>query len=480
MKKIILFILLFTFAFAVAEAQIDPNVKPAPTEAKPIRIGEFHSFVADNNMRVFLIKKAGYPKFRITVEFGVPLIPLEREPEARRVLADIFSKGSSIFSAAQIKDKADLYAATITGFVNSVTCSGMKSQIDTLFPIMTSYLTSPGIDDKAVKEAVEKGIKKLSDSGTTAAKPAKSTFLARLQDSLTFYTSTTPPKMDETVEGFKNITKESVESYFSKYINPDNSYCILSGDFTIEEANAIIMKHFKGWKGGVRNKTNFENSFSKSFPTSTKIFVIDNPNAVQSRISVRWPMGDAFPYGDNEALLMVMNQIYGAGYMSNLNQNIRLDKGLSYGANNILSINITGGQCSSNTLVRNSQTAYALENIFLEMLKMRNELVSTKTLDMAKNGLIGDYARSMSQLNSPAIIGFGMVKDKFNLPDDYLTTYPLKIASVTAEDIREAAQKYIKPYESLIIIEGKVADIKGTLEKFAPVEYYTQEGVRIL
>ena len=166
--------------------------------------------------------------------------------------------------------------------------------------------------------------------------------------------------------------------------------------------------------------------------------------------------------------------------MSNLNQNIRLDKGLSYGANNILSINITGGQCSSNTLVRNSQTAYALENIFLEMLKMRNELVCAKTLDMAKNGLIGDYARSMSQLNSPAIIGFGMVKDKFNLPDDYLTTYPLKIASVTAEDIREAAQKYIKPYESLIIIEGKVADIKGTLEKFAPVEYYTQEGVRIL
>ncbi|HBZ26358.1 MAG TPA: hypothetical protein DEO54_09040 [Rikenellaceae bacterium] len=478
MKKILYLALLLSFTFSGADAQINPNVKPAPTEAKPIRIGEFHSFVADNNMRVFLIRKSGYPKFRITVEFGVPLIPLEKEPEVRRVLADIFSKGSSRFSAVQIKDKADLYAASVTGFINSVTCSGMKSQIDTLFPMMTSYVTSPGINEESVKSAVEEGLKKLSDNGS-ASKLTKSTFLARLQDSLNFYINTTPPKVEETLEGFTGITTESVQGYFNKYINPDNSFCILSGDFTIEEANAIIVKHFKGWRGGARNITDFTSSYSKNFPTSTKIYVIDNPNAVQSRISVRWPLGDAFPYGENEALLMVMNQIYGAGYMSNLNQNIRVDKGLSYGANNILVINITGGQCSSNTLVRNSETAYALENIFLEMLKMRNETVTQQKLDMAKNGLTGDYARSMSQLNSPAIIGFGMVKEKFNLPDNYLTTYPLKIAAVTAEDIRAAAQKYIKPYESIVIIEGKVADIKGTLEKFAPVEYYTQEGVRI-
>jgi predicted Zn-dependent peptidase len=111
---------------------------------------------------------------------------------------------------------------------------------------------------------------------------------------------------------------------------------------------------------------------------------------------------------------------------------------------------------------------------------MRDELVPEEVLQMAKNGLLGDFSLSMSNINSPAIIGFGMVKDKYNLPDDYLKTYPERLKSITAEDIRKAAQKYIKPYECLVFIEGKVEDIKGTLEKFGEVEYYTSDGKRIL
>lgn len=476
MKKTIILLVVFLISAASLNAQINPDIKPIPTEAKPITIGDFHSFIADNGMKVFLIRKTGYPKFRISVEFGIPLIPEEKQPEIRKVLGDIFSKGNSKFTSETISEKTDFYAASVTGFVNSVTCSGMKSNLDILLPMMCSYITFPGINEKTIRESVENGLKKIAESGKSNKKTPSANFMARLEDSLSFYKNINPAKVEETAEGYRNVSIESVTKYFTTYINPNNSFCIITGDFSIEEANQLINKNLPGWKNGEKNVSTFSNSYSRNFPTSCKIYVVDKPDAVQSRISVKWPLGDAYPYGENEPLLMVMNQIYGDGYMSNLNQNIRLDKGLSYGAKNFLTNNITGGNCSSSTLVRNSETAYALENIFFEMLRMRNELVSQQKLDMAKNGLIGDYARSMSSLNSPTIIGFGMVKDKYDLPDDYLATYPLKIASVTAEKIRTSAQKYIKPYECLVFIEGKVQDLKGKLEKFAPVEYYTSDG----
>lgn len=478
MNRVIILIA-FIISFGSLNAQINPDLKPEPSEAKPIKIGEFHSFTADNNMKVFLIKKRGYPKFRISIDFGVPLIPEEREPEARKILAEIFSKGNLNFSSDSIKEITDYYASSVGGSVNGVSSAGMKSQLEKMLTMMASYITAPKISEEFVREIAIKSASRVRESEKRPKKELTRNFLATLEDSLAFYKNISPPKPEERAEVYDTITKASVISYFNKYINPDNSYCIISGDFTVEEANFILITYLKEWKNGYRYHGEYSNLYSYNFPQSRRIYVVDKPDAVQSKISVKWPLRDAFPYGDNEPLLMVMNQIYGDGYLSNLNKNIRLDKGLSYGAKNFLSNNITGGNCISTTMVRNEQTAYALENIFFEMLRMRNELVPEEVLKRAKSGLLGDFSLSMSNINSPAIIGFGMVKDKYNLPDDYLETYPEKLKSITAEDVRKAAQKYIKPYECFIFIEGKVEDLKGTLEKFGPVEYYTSDGKRI-
>jgi len=479
MKKNILFTIAFSLLSVVLIAQINPNIKPEPTQAKPIKVAEFHTFIADNNMKVFLIRKPGYPLFRISINPGIPMIPEETQPELRRVMSAILSNGSSKYSSEQISKFSDYYGATVIGSLNGISCSGMNNQLDTLMKIAATYFTFPAINDSIVKNEAEKGLQDYLKKGNSK-RETKSSFASKLMDSLSFYKNLADKKIvEETAKGFEDITKDAVKKYFEKYFNPDNSYCIMSGDFTVEQANKMLCKHFEGWKSGEKISSKYKDNFMQSFPTSRKIYVVDNPLAVQSKVSVRWPIGDAFPYADNEPLFMVMNQIFGAGYMSNLNQNIRLDKGLSYGANNIMSINFYGGSCSAQTNVRNSETAYALENILFEMLRMRNELPSKATLDMAKNGLIGDYARSMSKINSPAIIGFGMVKDKYNLPDDYLSTYPLKFETITAEDIRKASQAYIRPYECMILIEGKVEDLKGKLEKFGPVEYFSEEGKRI-
>jgi zinc protease len=476
MKKIL--VVLFTFAICMtAVAQINPDVKPAALNVKPVKIGEYFSFTADNGMEVFLIRKAGYPKFRFSINFNVPTLFEEQQPEIRTITADILEKGSTRFSGKKITEISEQLAGNVSSSINTVVCDGLKRDLNQLMPMLSGYLQSPLMNKDTIAAAVEKEIKALTEQKEITKK--KTEWIGKLVDSLSFEKNGNPAPKTATVEGYKAVSAKDVKRYMESYLNPGNSFCLVTGDFTVEEVKALIAGNFKKWKGGEKFVSTYKAKFTPNYPTDRKIYVVDKPGAVQSTISVSWPLIDGFPYGDNEPVLLIMNQIYGAGFNSKLNQNLRGDKGLTYGANNFLSLNVTGGSCTSQASVRTPETAYALENIFFEMLRVRNEKVSQEELDMAINGMLGDYARSISQLNSPTILGFCMVKSEFKLPNDYLDNYPNKISKITAEDIRKTAQNYVKPYACNVVISGNLDELKGKLEKFGPVVYFTSKGVRV-
>ncbi len=461
--------------------QIDPDVKPAPDRPKPIRIGEFHSFVADNGLKVFLVRRADYPKFRISIDANLPSVFDEQEPELRDILGGLQSAGNRKYSAAEVSHIEKYYAATISISPRTLVCAGMKEHADRLMPVAAAYYTAPSFDSRLVDSLVAAKIEALSRKKAPHKKSISDNVMGYLMDSLRFARELNPktPK-EESEAGYREIDSKAVEGYFRRYVNPNNASCMLIGDFTTEEANRFVCRYFKGWKRGPAVETpTFKKEYETNYPDSRRIYVVDKPGAVQSRVVVSWPLGDAYPYSDNEPVLEIMNQVYGAGYMSNLNRNIRLEKGLSYGANNNLGLDVTGGSCNTIVMVRTAETAYALENILFEMLRMRNELPSEQTFEIALNGKIGDYARSMSRLNSPAIIGFGLLREQYGLPDDYLARYADRLQAVTREDVMKASRKYINPFKCHIYITGDAAALRGTLEQYGTVEYYDARGNRL-
>ncbi len=319
---------------------------------------------------------------------------------------------------------------------------------------------SPAASSPAASSSAESSPAAIAPSGAPSRRGLIFTDVAewnKLKDSLLFNKTIYTSKPDFDTNHLKAITFENISDYFKKYINPNNAFIMMIGDFTFKEVETLVMDKFSAWEPGEAYSDDGKDyKLVKNYPKHTQIYFLHVPDATQSSISVTWPLDDAFPYAQNEPALKVLNQIFGESYSSYLNSNLRLDKGLTYGVKSFLNINASGGSIDVRTKVRSQETAYALENIFYEMLRIRNQLVSQETLQLAKNGLIGDYAVSMSSITSPAILGFGMVKEKYSLPDNYLETYPSKINAVTAQQVREYAQKYIKPNGCIIFIEGNL------------------------
>ncbi len=105
------------------------------------------------------------------------------------------------------------------------------------------------------------------------------------------------------------------------------------------------------------------------------------------------------------------------------------------------------------------------------------KLCPTANFRLVKNYVTGNFAIS---LESPqTIAAFAINIDKYNLPQDYYADYLKNVAKVTPGEIRDAAEKFIKPDHSNIVIVGNADQIKQGLTKFGPIFYYDKYGNQV-
>lgn len=470
-KLIILPLFIVANIFTLA-AQTDRKNAPEADMPVPLNLGEMYSFQLENGLKVFLAEKKGYTRF--TVSVNIEQLPLEDDNnQLRSVLSQILMQKETAKYPAGVADSTVSYlgaqlAVTPTGGY----IKGMKRDVDELFSIYSNILLEPAFCQETIDSV---GEEYKNREARVSLRKKEFNLSSVLIDSLLMRRDKTPRESDPYVQ----YSVDEVKEFYREKIVANNSLIVIIGDFSRKESEKLVRKYFGNWNQGEKLQVNRSVIEKKPELAKSKIFVIDNPDAVQSKISISWNLDDAYQYFEKEVELEVMNEIFGATAMSYLSQNLREDKGLCYFAVSNIGPSASGGTGFINTSVRNSETAYALENIFLEMLRIRNVMVSDKDLKAAKNSLAGSFARSISGASIIPYISFAMAKEEFNLPDDYLQTKISRIYRVTKEDVNKAAKRYIKPYSCVVMVQGKVADIKDTLEKFGDVCYYTEDGKEI-
>ena len=210
-----------------------------------------------------------------------------------------------------------------------------------------------------------------------------------------------------------------------------------------------------------------------------KVALVDRANAVQSVISVSYPV--EFNLASEDYIkASVMNTILGGSFTSRINKNLREDKGYTYGAGSSLSADKYIGAWTSSAQVRNIVTDSALTEIFNEMKRIRNEKVSDDELQINKNYMIGNFVRSLE--NPQTIANFAINIERYGLPKDFYKNYLKNLNDVTADDIQSVAKKYIKPNNTNLLVVGKAEEVATKLAKFSmsgKVDYYDIYGEKV-
>lgn len=481
--KSALTLLLLTLCVGNIWSQVDRSHSPVADIPEDINLGDLKTITLDNGMEVFLVPKPGYGKFVFSMSIDQPDFIAEEYPECRSALSNLYYHASTAnYTEEEFDSITTFLGAKVAIHINGGHVIALRENMDQLLTMFTDFLYNPVYDKDEiavfVEKETEKHKKKLAGEIKRDVNSEVNSPLNRIKDSLIVEEKEVRVRtVSEKDKDYSKVTLASVKQFHDTRIVASRTTAILMGDFSEKEARKVLNKYFAQWGAGEPFKEKFEAKSNAKFLENRQIFVLENKEAVQSKISFHWSLGDLFPYSENDVPTLMMNQILGGYTRSYIYSNLREDKGLCYSAFSSIASHASGGTGFIKTDVRTDVTALAIENIILEMLRIRNREVSDDDLRIAKNSLIGAYARSLSGTAVQRFLGFSMVKSDFDLPDDYLKTYSTKLGAVTKEQVYEMANKYVKPNNCLIVVEGDINGIKAQkLEQYGPVTYLDKDG----
>jgi predicted Zn-dependent peptidase len=190
--------------------------------------------------------------------------------------------------------------------------------------------------------------------------------------------------------------------------------------------------------------------------------LLERPGSVQATLRLGRPGMAAS--GDEQVALRLTSTIIGTGFSSRLNQNLREEKGYTYGARAGAQSSRVGGAITGGADVRNEVTAAAMAEYVKEYRRLGAEAVPEDELAMNKRYMAGSYLVSTQLQGSLGrqLAGNWLV----GLPVDFLAKFVPTLQKVTAAEVQAMGRKYFNPDEQSWVVVGDPAKIAEQLKGF--------------
>jgi len=157
----------------------------------------------------------------------------------------------------------------------------------------------------------------------------------------------------------------------------------------------------------------------------------------------------------DHAAFSVMNTILGAGIGSRLGHSIRDEQGLAYGVGSWSSSLDSTGTFTAYLMTLSDYVPQALSSLESEMLRIASEDVDGIELLLAKANAVGRQALSGAGYGEQAYRMAVLESD--GRPLDWDRAWLVEALALTADDLREAAARYLVPGEWFVSIAGGFA-----------------------
>jgi zinc protease len=272
----------------------------------------------------------------------------------------------------------------------------------------------------------------------------------------------------------QRIERDHLLSFYESRYVPGCTTIIVVGDVTPDGAEAIVRKCLGGWHGGAAKRVVADDHPAR---LERAVHLVAKADAPQSELRIGHvgiPRNhpDFFPVN-------VMNAVLGGLFNSRINLNLREAHGYTYGAFSAFDWRREAGPFLVHTAVRSDVTDAAAREIIGEIDRMRAEAISAEELSLATSYLDGVFPIRFE--STAAIAAALSVLSLFGLPEDYYDTYRARVTAVSADQVLEAAQRYLHPESLQMVAVCDPTAVRGPLDAmhFGPLNVYDVTGQRI-
>ena len=409
-----------------------------------LQLKPYQKFNLDNGVPVYTIDAGAQEVIQVEMVFYAGNW-FEQQKSVAAATNYLLKNGTSTKSAFEINEEFEYYGAYCNRSCYNetavVSLSSLSKQLPSILPVVREMITDSVFSEE------ELDIYKQNSKQRIKVNLQKCDFVAtRLIDAY-LYGEQHPYGKYTNPEDLDALNSQQLKDFFNQYYL--NGQCVI---FVSGKLPADIETQLNKAFGDLALKA-FKNQLSTiaQAPAAEKKYRIQNDvDGVQGAIRIARP----FPNRHNPDFMkvMVLNTVFGGFFGSRLMSNIREDKGYTYGIHSYVQNHIHESAWLISTEAGKDVCEAAIEEIYKEMKLLREDLVEEDELMLVRNYLIGTI---LGDLDGPFQI-MGRWKNLIlnNLDGDYFYRSIETIKTISAEELRELAKKYLNPsafYEIVVI-----------------------------
>ncbi|HUR77333.1 MAG TPA: pitrilysin family protein [Acidimicrobiales bacterium] len=434
--------------------------QPTVTATKPSKLPQVIDTTLSNGLRVLAARKPGIPMVQARLRFDIARGRSFGDGLLEEIASTTVLTGTAARTQIGISDEMQRLGGDIASvvdadslFISAACIAAEMTRYLTLLGDVVQNASYPDDEVDLAKAQTEQGIAIMHSQPAAKAQYALS---ERIFPGHVYGRPMPTPDLVGVV------TRSALRRFHRSILRPTGALLTLVGDLTPAKMAAAAEAALGGWTGSRK----IRRTPAPAPVAPGGIRIVHQPGAVQTNIRLGG-LGIARSHPDFPALTLALT-ILGGGFTSRLNQNLREDKGFTYGAFAGAAHSVAASAITVGADVQTAVTGSALVETLYEIGRMATSAVTEDELGAAKRYLAGSLA--MSTETQAGLSSYVTALAIAGLDVSFLRELPAAAAKLSVDDVAAAAATYLAPTLLAPVLVGDADVISPAVARIGEVE----------
>ena len=432
-------------------------------KAQDYKLPAYQKFTLKNGLTVYLMEQHEVPMINVSVILPAGAIYDGDKAGLASITATALKHGTKNYPKAKLDEELDFIGATVNTYASKefagLSAAFAAKDKDKVLAVINELLTAPVFDTAEFSKEKKRILLRLDQ-----AKESPRSVIGSYFDKFLYSDHVYGNIVSGTISSVSGLVPDDIKKFYKENYVPNGSAISIVGDFSSKEMKSFVTKLFSGWQQGKQNNADIASKLITK-PTANRVLLINKDDAKETTFLIGAP-GISRNNPDYIAI-DVINTLFGGRFTSMLNDELRVNTGLTYGANSRFSSLKHGGAFMISTFTASKTTEPAIDKALEVLNKLHKDGVDEQSLTSAKNYIKGQFPpryETGGQLS-------GLLTQMFwyNFNESYINNFQKNVDDLTVDKAKDIIARYFPKDKLQFIMVGKSEEIKKIIEKYGPV-----------
>jgi zinc protease len=427
------------------------------------KLPAYEKVVLNNGLTVYLMEQHEVPLIYVSAVFPAGAMKDAGKSGLASITAESLLFGTRSYTKAELEEAFDFLGSSVSVDASqemaSLNASFMASHQDKVLPMIKEIIVDPVFNGDEFSKKQTRLLVQLDQLRESPRNVIGTYFNKFIFDQHPYGNPQSGTKAS-----VSKLTVDDAKAFYKVNYVPNGSAIAVVGDFKAKDMKAKLQKLFKDWKKGAAEGANLK--VNEPAPLAgNRVLLVNKDDAKETTFFI----GAKGISRDNPDYvgIQVINTILGGRFTSWLNDELRVNSGLTYGARSSFNPLSKAGTFAISTFTQTSTTTEAIDLALQVLDRLHTKGIDETTLASAKNYVKGQFPPRYETAGSQADLLTSMYW--YGYDESFINNFQRNVDGVTAEKAKEIVDKYFPKSNLQFVMIGKASEIRDKVKRYGPV-----------